>query len=80
MAEKKFEDAMGRLEEIVQDLEDGDLPLEGALKSFEEGMKLVKFCTKKLEEAEKKVTLLVEEGGGKYSQVPFDIEEEKDAG
>ena len=80
MAEKKFEDAMERLEEIVQGLEDGDLPLEGALKSFEEGMKLVKFCAHKLEEAEKKVTLLVEESGDKYSQVPFELGEEKDAG
>ncbi len=78
MAERKFEDAMGRLEEIVQGLEDGDLPLEGALKSFEEGMKLVKFCSHKLEEAEKKVTLLVEENDGNYSQVPFEPGDEKD--
>ncbi|MCP4668049.1 MAG: exodeoxyribonuclease VII small subunit [Deltaproteobacteria bacterium] len=79
MAQKKFEDAMERLEEIVQGLEDGDVPLEGALKSFEEGMKLVKFCSQKLEEAEKKVTLLVEESSGKYGQVPFEPGEEKDA-
>ena len=41
MAEKKFEDAMRRLEEIVQNLESGDLPLEESLKNFEKGMKLV---------------------------------------
>ena len=76
MAEKKFEDAMERLEEIVQSLEGGELPLEDSLKVFEEGIKLVKFCSKKLEEAEKKVTLLVRESGGTHSQIPFELEEE----
>ncbi len=79
MAEKKFEEALKRLEEIVQGLEGNDLPLENALKDFEEGMGLVKFCSKKLEEAEKKVTLLVQEGGGKYTQVPFEPKENEDA-
>jgi exodeoxyribonuclease VII small subunit len=46
---------------------------------FEEGMKLAKFCTNKLEEAEKRVTLLVQEREGKHTQVPFEVEEEKDA-
>jgi exodeoxyribonuclease VII small subunit len=78
MAEEKFEDAMKRLESIVQDLEDGDLSLESSLTAFEEGMKLLKFCSAKLEEAEKKVTLLVRESGGKTAQVPFDIEETRD--
>jgi exodeoxyribonuclease VII small subunit len=76
MAEKKFEDAMKRLEKIVQGLEGNDLPLEDALKDFEEGVGLIKFCSNKLEEAEKKVTLLVHESGGKQRQVPFDTEEE----
>ena len=79
MAEKKFEEAMQRLEEIVQSLEGGELSLEDSLRVFEEGMKLVKFCSGKLEEAEKKVTLLVQESGGKYTQVPFELEGEKDA-
>ncbi len=79
MAEKKFEEAMKRLQEIVQALEAGDLPLEDSLKCFEEGMGLVKFCSQKLEEAEKKVTLLVQESDGGHKQVPFDPEEEKDA-
>ncbi len=78
MAEKKFEKAMERLEEIVQNLEGGDLPLEESLKAFEEGMKLAKFCSLKLEEAEKKVTLLIEENGGSHTQVPFELEEEQD--
>ena len=80
MVEKKFEVAMKRLEEIVQGMEGNDLPLEDALRDFEEGVGLVKFCSKKLEEAEKKVTILIQESGGKHRQVPFDLEEEKDAG
>ncbi|MBW1704596.1 MAG: exodeoxyribonuclease VII small subunit [Deltaproteobacteria bacterium] len=80
MAEKKFEKAMERLEEIVESLEGGDLSLEDSLKVFEEGMKLAQFCSHKLEEAEKKVTLLVRESGEKYSQTPFEIDEEKDTG
>jgi exodeoxyribonuclease VII small subunit len=77
MAEKKFEEAMERLEEIVQTLEQGELPLEDSLKAFEEGMKLAKFCSKKLEEAEKKVTLLVQESNGKYSRIPFEPDAQK---
>jgi exodeoxyribonuclease VII small subunit len=76
MAQKKFEDAMKKLEKIVQDLENGDLPLEDSLKGFEEGMKLVKFCSEKLEEADQKVRLLVKESEGKYSTQPFDPEED----
>jgi exodeoxyribonuclease VII small subunit len=41
---------------------------------FEEGMKLVKVCSKKLEEAEKKVSILVKESGGRYTEKPFDVE------
>jgi len=78
MAEKKFEEAMKRLEDIVQSLESGDLSLEDSLGIFEEGMKLVGFCSKKLEEAEQKVTMLVKESDGKYSQQPFEIKEKED--
>ncbi len=60
MAEKKFESALERLEKIVQDLEQGDLPLEQSLKLFEEGVKLARVCTKRLEEAERKVEILLE--------------------
>ena len=75
MAQTKFEEAMRRLEDIVQDLESGELSLEGSLGTFEEGMKLVNFCSKKLEEAEQKVTMLVKESEGKYTQQPFETEE-----
>lgn len=80
MAEKKFEKAMERLEKIVESMEGGELSLEDSLKVFEEGMKLTRFCSHKLEEAEKKVTLLVRESGEKYTQTPFEIDEESNAG
>ena len=60
MREMKFEQAMKRLEEIVEELEQGDLPLERSLKIFEEGIRLSRFCAAKLEEAEKKVEILLE--------------------
>jgi len=78
MGEKKFEEAMERLEQVVEDLESGKLPLEESLKIFEEGMNLVNFCSKKLEEAEQKVTILIKEGEGKYGQQPFDAEEKEE--
>lgn len=57
--EIKFEKAMERLEEIVQTLEKGDMPLEESLKVFEEGVSLSKACMTKLDEAEKRVEILV---------------------
>ena len=57
--EIKFEKAMERLEEIVQTLEKGDMPLEESLKVFEEGVSLSKTCMTKLDEAEKRVEILV---------------------
>jgi exodeoxyribonuclease VII small subunit len=74
MAEKKFETAVTELEEIVRGLERGDLPLDEALKAFEKGMKLVKFCSDKLEEAEKKVTMLVQTENGESEEIPFEFE------
>ena len=61
MAKQTFEQAMKKLEQIVQDLESGDQPLEKALNRFEEGMKLSKFCSKQLDETEKKVTVLLQD-------------------
>lgn len=78
MAQKNFETSMKRLEEIVHDLEKGDLPLEDSLKVFEEGMDLIKFCSEKLEEVEQKVTMLVKESNGKYAHRPFDVEKDEE--
>ena len=64
MAKKTFEDAMKALEQIVRDLETGDLPLEVAFKKFEEGIQLSKFCSQKLDETEKKISILLEDEKG----------------
>jgi len=60
MAKQTFENAMNKLEKIVQELESTDLPLEKAIKKFEEGVQLSKFCSQKLEESEKKAALVVD--------------------
>ncbi len=65
--EVTFEDAMKRLESIVETLGGGNLSLEDSLKMFEEGMELCKFCNKKLDEAEYKVEKLMEKKGGELS-------------
>jgi len=75
MAEKKFETALARLEEIVSQLEQGDLPLEQSLKLFEEGVKLARLCTVRLEEAERKVEQLLKDKAGKLMKAPFEEEE-----
>lgn len=59
MLELNFEDTMKRLEEIATELERGDLSLEDSVLKFEEGIKLSKQCNKYLEEAEKKITILI---------------------
>ena len=79
MAGKKFEDAMKRLEEIVEDLEGGELPLEDSLKVFEEGMKLLTFCSDKLDEVEKRVDILVKESDGRYAKKPFNTDEQEES-
>jgi exodeoxyribonuclease VII small subunit len=60
----KFEQAMARLEAIVGELEKGDLPLDESLKIFEEGIRLSKNCLRVLEEAERKVEVLVQDKNG----------------
>ena len=55
----KFEEALKKLEKSVEQLESGDLPLEKALEVFENGIKMSRVCSKKLEEAEQKVELLL---------------------
>ncbi len=75
MAEKKFEAALSRLEDIVKELETGDLPLEQSLKLFEEGIKLSRICNKRLEDAERRVEILRKGKGGLISAEPFEEEE-----
>ncbi len=82
MAEMKFEDALKRLEKIVEELEDGSLSLDESLEKYEEGIKLSKTCAKKLEAARKKVEILLKSEDGSVELKPFDermAEEEKPA-
>ena len=67
----KFEDALSRLDEIVEKRERGKMELEESLGLFEEGVKLVRFCSSKLEEAKKKVEILVKKGD-KMVPEPFE--------
>lgn len=75
MAEKKFEEALKKLEEIVKKMESGDLTLEESLKSFEEGVGLSRFCAKKLDEAERRIDVLLKNEEGLDIQ-PFEEESE----
>lgn len=67
----KFEDALKRLEEIVGKLEDGELALDESLRIFEEGIKLSRFCSGKLEEAERKIEILMKNKDGEIEKKPF---------
>ena len=58
-----FEESMKKLEDIVIELENGNLNLDESVNKFEEGMKISKQCNKILEEAEKKITILLEKNG-----------------
>lgn len=60
---QSFESAMKRLEEIVAELEQGNLPLEESLKIYQEGVKLTKYCSQILDDTEKKIKMLVKEEG-----------------
>jgi exodeoxyribonuclease VII small subunit len=72
MVKERFEDALSRLEKIVSKLEDGEIPLEESLKLFEEGIRLSRLCNQKLEEAEKRVEILMKGKNGVLKPHPFD--------
>jgi exodeoxyribonuclease VII small subunit len=70
--EKTFEEALQELEEIVNRLEQGDLSLEEALQFFEEGVKLSRYCHTKLDEAQKRVEILLKNESGKMAAQPYE--------
>ena len=76
MAEKadkpqSFEKALARLEEIAAEMESGELGLEKMVAAFEEGQKLVKLCSSRLNEVEKKIEMLVKQADGSTKAEPF---------
>jgi len=77
-ANKKFdlEKSLADLEALVEELESGDLPLEKAMKKFEEGIKLTRGCQAALKNAEQKVEILLQTAGGEESLEPFESEAE----
>lgn len=77
MATERFDVSLKKLEEIVRRLEAGDLSLEDALKSFEEGVKHASVCARKLNEAEEKVEMLLKGKDGKLFRQSFQLEEEE---
>jgi exodeoxyribonuclease VII small subunit len=73
-----FESALTRLEEIVSTMERGELPLASALDLFEEGVKLSRFCHAKLDEAERKVEILVKKPDGTLEPASFEVEKSEE--
>lgn len=74
MAKRSFEQALQQLEQIVRELESGDLPLEAALRKFEEGIELSKFCSQKLAETERRISLLIQNEAGEEIEQPMPLE------
>ena len=79
MSDIKFEDALARLEQIVDTLEAGNLPLEESLKAFEEGVVMARHCAKYLEDAEKRIELLTRDESGVLRTAPLDWQPEDEA-
>lgn len=72
MADMKFEEALKKLEKIVNDLEDGNLSLDDSMEKYGEGIRLAKMCAKKLEVAKKKVEILLKSEDGSVELKEFD--------
>ena len=78
MSEIKFEKAMTRLENIVEELERGDLDIDKSLEIFEEGIKMSRVCSKKLNEAEAKIEKLTKGKKGELITELFPVDEKND--
>jgi exodeoxyribonuclease VII small subunit len=76
MAAEKFELSLKKLEEAVNRLESGDLSLDDSLRVFEEGVKHASICSRKLNEAQKKVELLLKRKDGSFYKEDFQLEDE----
>ena len=72
MAKKNFEKALADLENIVQRLDENDLSLDESLSLFEEGIKLSRFCSQKLDSVEDKVEILLRDDEGNLQKKPFE--------
>ncbi|MDP4092051.1 MAG: exodeoxyribonuclease VII small subunit [Bacillota bacterium] len=70
---KNFEEAVKELEDIVNKLEKGELPLDESIDIFQRGIELSRYCTKRLDEVEKKITMLIEDEAGQIKEVPMTL-------
>lgn len=77
-SKKTFESALHELEKIVQDLENGEMTLDESIDGFQKGVELSKFCAKKLDEAEKKISILIEDDDGNVVKKDFACGEDED--
>ncbi len=73
MENMTYEDAIQRLEDVVKQLESGEIPLQKSMELFEEGVALAKFCSQQLDDAEAKVQVLLEKDGQNLREA-FDLE------
>lgn len=76
MKEVSFEEAMSELDNIVQKLENNQLSLDESISMYQKGIELSNYCSKKLDQAERKITMLVQDKEGNISETPFLGEEE----
>jgi exodeoxyribonuclease VII small subunit len=79
LKKQDFEQSLARLEEVVRKLESANLPLDQAMKLFEEGMQLSRDCQKQLEQAEARVEILLKKAGGEMVAEVFEPESEEEA-
>ena len=79
MTDLKFEDCLTRLEQIVGALETGNLPLEESLKVFEEGIALARQCSRYLDDAERRIEMLIKDESGATTSKPFVFQAEDEA-
>ena len=71
MAEIKFEDALKKLEKIIEEMEQGDMSLDEALKKYQEGLELSRVCSQRLENAKKKIDVLTKNKKGDFELKPL---------
>ncbi len=74
MAKDSFEKDLKRLEDIVAKMEEGDVPLDESMKLFEEGVKLSRLCSERLDKAEKKVEIITADKNGNITTRPFEAD------
>ena len=69
--EPGFDEALKRLEQIVERMESGEMDLDAMVAAFEEGQRLIQFCSKKLNEVERRIEVLVKDSAGSEATEPF---------